>query len=224
MADMENSFLEGNGIVILLLFLLMFGWGGNGFGNFGGNAAMQGAMTRAELYEGFNTNEIKSEIDHVVHGQYDLNTSILNNRYENAVGMAALDKSVMQNRFDTLLGQNGLSAQIAQNKYDAALQAQAAQAQMANCCCDIKTALHAEGEATRAMIQQQTIDDLTYKLNQANTAVANAVQTQNITGQMRDMMNAMGRWYANPPANPYIVYGNNGCCNNGYSGCGGCTA
>ena len=44
----KDGFLEGNGIIILILFFLMFG---GGFGGFGfGNAAAQGALTRAELY------------------------------------------------------------------------------------------------------------------------------------------------------------------------------
>lgn len=170
----ENGFLEGNGIIILILFFLMFGWGGNGFGN----AAAQGALTRAEMADGFNTAEIQRN-------QNDIRTDIGNMRYDMATGNAALQ------------------SQIAENRYAAALQAQAAQAQMSTCCCDLKTAIHAEGEATRAMIQQQTIDDLKYQLGQANTAVANAVQTQNI-------LNSLGRYVTNPAVNPYTCY-NSGC-------------
>lgn len=46
----DSGFLEGNGIIILILFFLMLGgnWGG-----FGGGVT-QGAFTRAEMYEGFN--------------------------------------------------------------------------------------------------------------------------------------------------------------------------
>lgn len=44
----NNDFLEGNGIIILILFFLMFS------GNWGGGAASQGMFTRAEMYEGFN--------------------------------------------------------------------------------------------------------------------------------------------------------------------------
>jgi len=46
------GFLEGNGIIILILFFLMFA--GGGFGGLGGNASLQGAMTRAEMQDGFN--------------------------------------------------------------------------------------------------------------------------------------------------------------------------
>lgn len=40
----------------------------------------------------------------------------------------------------------------------------AIQTQMAECCCDIKTAVHAEGEATRALIQQNEIQTLRDKV------------------------------------------------------------
>lgn len=204
MADMENGFLEGNGIIILLLFFLMFGWGGNGFGFGYNNAAAQGAVTRAEMQDGFNNAEIQRN-------QSDIKD-----------GLCGINQQIMQNRYDMALGNAGISQAIAENRYAAALQAQAAQGQLATCCCDLKTAVHAEGEATRAMIQQQTIDDLKYQLTQANTAVSNAVQTQNLVNQMQGMMASMGRWVANPPM-PYAQYnygnygGNCGCgCGNGF--------
>lgn len=39
------------------------------------------------------------------------------------------------------------------------------QAQLANCCCELKTAVHAEGEATRALIQQNEIQQLRDKVS-----------------------------------------------------------
>lgn len=163
-----NGPFDGNGLTILILFFLMFGWAGNGWGN-------NTALTRADLSDGFNNAEIQRN-------QSDIRTDIGNLRYDMATGNA------------------GIAQQIAENRYAAALQAQSAQAQMATCCCDIKTAIHAEGEATRAMLQQQTIDDLKYQLTQAQTAVANAVQTQNI-------LNSLGRFVTNPAVNPYTCYG-----------------
>lgn len=40
----------------------------------------------------------------------------------------------------------------------------AVQTQLANCCCELKTAVHAEGEATRALIQQNEIQQLRDKV------------------------------------------------------------
>lgn len=72
--------------------------------------------------------------------------------------------------------------------------------QMQQCCCDLKT-----------QMLQDKYDDVRYQLEQANTAVANAVQTQNILGNL-------GRYVTNPPSFPNVgpFYGN-------YNGYGGTT-
>lgn len=44
----------------------------------------------------------------------------------------------------------------------------ALQMQMAECCCTTKEAIHAEGEATRAMLQQSKIESLQAQVNQLN--------------------------------------------------------
>lgn len=51
-------------------------------------------------------------------------------------------------------------------------------AQMANCCCDLKTAIHAEGEATRSMIQQDKIEGLQAQINslQLNAALCGVIR------------------------------------------------
>lgn len=57
-------------------------------------------------------------------------------------------------------------------------QSSALSAQMANCCCDLKTAIHAEGEATRNMIQQNKIESLQQQVNalQLNAAMCGVVR------------------------------------------------
>lgn len=61
---------------------------------------------------------------------------------------------------------------VCQLGYRTLEQTSALSAQMASCCCDLKTAIHAEGEATRNMIQQNKIESLqqqvsALQLNQA---------------------------------------------------------
>lgn len=48
----------------------------------------------------------------------------------------------------------------------------ALQAQGAQCCCDLKTAIHAEGEATRAMIRENELQTLRDKVGELQTANA----------------------------------------------------
>lgn len=49
------------------------------------------------------------------------------------------------------------------------------QTQMAECCCQIKEAVHAEGEATRNMIQQDKIANLQAQVN--NLTMQNAINS-----------------------------------------------
>lgn len=49
--------------------------------------------------------------------------------------------------------------------YQTLEQTSALSAQMASCCCDLKTAIHAEGEATRNLIQQNKIETLQQQVN-----------------------------------------------------------
>ena len=65
------------------------------------------------------------------------------------------------------------------------------QAELAACCCDIKTAVHSEGEMTRQLIQANTIQDLRDRLAQsqretdtANLALQNNAQTQTLLAQI----------------------------------------
>lgn len=105
----KDGFLEGDGLIILILFFLIFGFNGNGFGNgWGnnawGNPAMQGALTRAELYEGFNNQNVERQLSGITNGLSD--------------GFYAQNTTMLQ-------GFNTIGSQIAENRF-------AAQ----HCCCE----------------------------------------------------------------------------------------
>lgn len=68
----EGMFGGGNSWWIILLFLFIMG--GNGFG-FGGN---NGALTRAEMQQGFDTAEVTRKLDGLTTGICD-STYALNN-------------------------------------------------------------------------------------------------------------------------------------------------
>ena len=145
-----DGFLEGNGIIILILFFLIFGANGGGFGGWGGNGAANGALTRAEMYDGFNNQTVVRKLDGINSGLCD--------------GFYAQNTTMLQ-------GFNTLGSQIAESRF-------AAQ----NCCCEtnrnidavrsenykntceITSAIHAEGEATRALINANTMQNLRDKL------------------------------------------------------------
>ncbi len=152
-----NGFLEGNGIIILILFFLMFG---GGFG-WGGNA--NGIFTRADLYEGLNTQDIQNSLN-------VLGTSINN-------GFSGVQSSLC-------CGFNGVQSAIADSNY-----------RMADCCCQIKTAIHDEGEQTRALIQSNTIQDLRDRLQDAKNetfatglTTAQVIQTNTLENFIREIL------------------------------------
>ena len=119
----NGSFLEGNGIIILILFFIMMMGGGFGpWNNGANNAAVQGALTRADVTDAITMQNLENGIGNVNNG--------LN------IGFAGV-----QNSLCNLAGT------------------------MATQCCDIKATILSDGQLTRQMIQDQTIQDLRDKLS-----------------------------------------------------------
>ena len=147
--------------VFFLFFLLA--WGGGGFG-FGNNAATQGDLTRAELYEGLNNQGLENGIQsQLCQGFNGVNNNITESRF------AAQQCCCETNRnIDSL------------------------KAQMAEDTCKITTAIHGEAEATRAMITANQMQNLRDRLAESDRALQSAnyqisqiTQTNNIVNQLR---------------------------------------
>lgn len=152
-----------SGFIILILFLLMLSGNWGGFGN----SAMQGALTRAEMYDGLNSQNTFSEFR-------DISKSITN-------GFADVNQSMCN-------GFNGVQTAIADTNY-----------RMQNCCCELKNAIHSEGEETRALIQSNTIQELRDALQDAKNenlatglVTAQGIQTQNLEEFMRRLVSGCG--------------------------------
>ena len=151
---MDNPF-------IYLVWLALLGGGGI-FGNrYGQDAAVQGALTRSDLFEGFNNQDVNSQLRGITNGIcdgfYAVNSSLKDGFYGNQAavkdgfygtqsGIADLGYSVKDCCCTT-------NRNIDAVRYDAAKNT-----------CDITTAIHAEGEATRALINQNTMQELRDKL------------------------------------------------------------
>ena len=138
---------------------------------------------------------------------------ILENRYNNQLCCCETQKEVLENRYN-----NSLS--LANVQKDILLGNQNLQSQMAQCCCDLKTAIHAEGEATRGLIQANTIQDLRDKVNErdrelqsAQLQISQVAQTNNIVNQIRPCPVP-----AYLTCSPYFAYNTNYGC-----GCNGAT-
>lgn len=115
-------------------------------------------------------------------------------------------RDVLENRYTTQLGLQNL-------------QAQNMQAQMAQCCCDIKESILADGQATRQLIQDNTIQNLRDKLadrdrdlQTAYWQISQVSQTNNIIDAVRPTPKP-----AYMSCSPYFAYNafGNGCCASG---------
>ena len=61
----------GDGWWAIIIFAMIFGWGGfgNGWGGFGGNGgAMQGYATQADIQRGFDNQAVISKLDGITNG------------------------------------------------------------------------------------------------------------------------------------------------------------
>jgi hypothetical protein len=182
-----NSWM--NNPFIWMVFLVLFGNGGFGFGNNGrGNVTAQGELTRAEMVDGFNNqnlqNDVRSAISAITQGFADTN-------YVANTNANMINQSINNLGAQTQMGFCTTNGNIDSLKYE-----------MAQNCCDIKNALHTEGELTRGLITQNTIQELRDKLSEkdntlqsAQLALANANQTQNI-------LNSLGRFVPYAGSNP----------------------
>lgn len=113
----HDGFLEGNGIIILILFFLIFGfggWGNNGNGNLS-----------ADMQRGFDTQSVISKLD-------GLTTGLCDTAYENARLIEQNTVTNMQGFNQTQMGMmqgfNGVQESINNLSH-----------QMEQCCCNLKT-------------------------------------------------------------------------------------
>lgn len=153
----ENNTMWSNPFVYLIWIwaLRMFG---NGFGN---DAATQGALTRADLFEGFNNQDVNNKLNDMATGLCNSFAAVNSNLCQ---GFSGVNSNLNQ-------GVNSINANIAENRY--------AQGQ---CCCELKkeisdlsaenyrntceitNVIRREGEATRALITENSIQALRDKL------------------------------------------------------------
>ena len=165
-----------NNPFIYLVWLAVLGGGGL----FGGNrtAELQNAVTRSDLFEGFNNQDVNGQLRGITNGICD--------------GFYAVNSGMKD-------GFYGIQGALAENRF----------AQQ-NCCCEtnrnidavryegaqntcaITNAIHAEGEATRALINANTMQDLRDKLEARDRDImvrdfqlSQLSQTANLVSELR---------------------------------------
>lgn len=154
----------GNGawwIIILFLFALM-GGGLNGWNRQGEYGQYATAASQQEILYGQQFGQLNDRLT-------NLGNSVCNLGYEMQGGIGQLGKEValgQSNLQQTIMGTgNGIQQQIASCCCENRLATANLSAQMDRQTCDITTAIHAEGEQTRALMQANTIQQLRDKVN-----------------------------------------------------------
>lgn len=199
-------------IWIILIFAIFMGWGGNWGGNGG---ALQGALTRGEMADGFNTAEILRNQSGIIRDNFDVQRAVLENRYANQLGLAGVERSIMENRFANQQGDCNIQRDILESRYTTQLGFQQAQAQSQQCCCDLQTAIHAEGEATRALINANTMQELRDNLQAAQLQLGTLSQTNTLLAAI-DKTPVPAYLTCSPYQAVQYQYTRGGCCN-GYA-------
>lgn len=163
---------DGNGWLVLLVLLFALGGfnGGGGYGRVGGCGCGEPA-TITTVYDATNQQNVANSLngikEAVTVGSYD-NARLVDSVNYNGMQNTNVVTQAINNGF------NNVTSQITALGY-----------QMSQCCCDLKT-----------QMLQDKYDDVRYQLEQANTAIANATQSQYILGQL-------GRYVQNPPTGIY---------------------
>ena len=199
LADRNNGYGYGDGmcgggwfwIILILLFA------GRGFG-WGNGEGVQGNFISSEFIKRdiFNTNQNVSATG------CQTQRDILESRYTTELGFK-----------DQLFAQQQCCCETNRN-------IDAVRAENFKNTCDITTAIHAEGEATRALINANTIQDLRDRLEArdrelmtANFQLSQQAQSANIINTLRPVPQP-----AYLTCSPYFAYNYGGCSNCGCNG------
>ena len=189
---------SGGILALIIIFVLLFSTG-SGFG-FGGNGAV---ATQADIQRGFDTRTIVSKLDGISNGICDLgyaNANLINNvRFDGMQGFNSVNQGI-----------NSLGYQMQQCCCENLRANDSLKYENAQNTCAIVNAIHADGEATRALMQANTVQELRDKLQERDNTISNLVQNSTL-------LNSVGRFVLNPPCfQGYNGYGYN----TGYYGCG----
>ena len=135
-----------NNPFIYLVWLAVLGGGGL----FGNRGEVQGAITRSDLFEGFNSQDVNGQLrgitSGICDGFYATNSGMKD-------GFYGIQGALAENRFASQQCCCETNRNIDAVRYEGAQNT-----------CAITNAIHAEGELTRALINANTVQELRDKL------------------------------------------------------------
>lgn len=198
--DRDDGFF-GDGIWGIIMLLIVAGlFTGNGFG-WGGN---RGVAAETDIDTRFLERDIFSTNQNVSNTACQTQRDVLENRYN-------LGSQIQENRFNCSQNACATQKEILESRYTTQLGFQNAQANLADCCCKLETAIHAEGEATRNMMQADKIEQLRDQVFASNLALSNTNLANTVINAVRPTPVP-----AYLSCSPYFAYNTTG------YGCNGC--
>lgn len=170
----DGNFMGGSGGVWIFLVLILL----LGNGNWYGNNAYNNAISRADVQEIVNDSQTQQMIGN---GFAGTNQAL-------CCGFAGVNQNMNSGFADTALAMNTGFNSVNQNLNNLGFN-------MQQCCCQLKEAVHQDGEATRALMQQNVIQDLRDRLSDAKAetfatglTTAQVIQTNTLENFIRQIM------------------------------------
>lgn len=169
----NGGFFGNEGLWAVIILAIIFGWGRNGFGGFGGGDG--GALTRADMCDGFNFNNLDSAVRGVQQGLcdgfYAMNSSLMN-------GFHGVDNALCS-------GFNNVNNNITQARFE-----------NQSCCCETQRLLergfcdviNAGNQNTQRIIDHLTTNEmqsLRDQLQTANFQLSQQAQSANLISTLR---------------------------------------
>jgi hypothetical protein len=174
----------GGGFMWVFFLFFLLAWGGNGFG-FGGNNAAQGALTRGELCQDMNFQQVENGVRGIQQGLcdgfYTQNTTLLNSfgnvQRDLCTGFATVSQ-----------GFNDVNANINQSRFD-----------NQQCCCETNRNI----DSVRYENAKNTCEII--NANNANTQRIIDQMTQNEMQNLRDRLQTAQFQLSQQNQNAYLV-------------------
>lgn len=170
----DGNFMGGSGGIWIFLVLILL----LGNGNWNGNNYYNNAISRADVQEIVNDSQTQQMIGN---GFASTNQAL-------CCGFAGVNQNINSGFSDTALAMNTGFNSVNQNLNSIGFN-------MQQCCCQLKEAIHQDGEATRSLMQQNLIQDLRDKLadSKAETfatglTTAQVIQTNTLENFIRQIL------------------------------------
>ena len=194
--DMNRGYEDGwggNGFAWIVILFALLGWGRNGYGD-------QGCVTPTQLQNGFDSSNIQNKLGQI---QQTVTAGICDGFYSTAQLINGIDKSLAAESYATRDAVNQVGYAVKDCCCTTNRNIDAVRYEAAQNTCAITSAIHEEGERTRAMIKEQEVQALRDEVTVLRGQISNNEQNGII-------LNSIGRYVTNPPC----AYQTN--CNCGY--------